>query len=312
MARALRLTDTLPDYKGLELKEIKAPVGEVNVRVKAAAVNYVDLLQSRGGHQHKPDLPFILGSDFAGERTDTGEPVWGMWRGAFADEIAVPEAAISPKPAGWSFAKAAAFGQPYLTALVALKRHAFLQPGEWLLVHGATAGVGAAAVDLGKRMGARVIATSSSDEKLAKIEELYAPDAVLNVKTDFRERVKEITGGGAHVVYDPVGGDIFTESLRCTRYFGRVLIIGFASGTIPQLQINYPLIKGLQIIGVRAGEYGRRFPEHGREDREHLAQIALEEQVSPHVHAEFALEDWREAFAMMERRDVIGRVVLRP
>ncbi|MEE4350973.1 MAG: NADPH:quinone oxidoreductase family protein [Pacificimonas sp.] len=310
--KSILLSDLSSDYSGVALTDSERPQGEVKIRVKAAAVNFVDMLQTRGGHQHKPDLPFILGSDFAGERMDTGEPVWGMARGAFAEEIAVPESAISPKPEGWSFAQAAAFGQPYLTALVALKRHAHLKPGEWLLVHGATAGVGAAAVDLGKQMGARVIATSSSDEKLARIQDFYAPDAVLNIGKGFREQVKDITGGGVHVVYDPVGGDVFGESLRCTRYFGRVLIVGFASGTIPDMKINYPLIKGLQIIGVRAGEYSRRFPQHGREDRIELGEIALAEKVQPHVDRVLPLSEWREAFRLMEERQVVGRVVLEP
>ena len=314
--RALLLTELLPDFKGLQLKDIASPkAGEdmVPVRVRAASLNFVDLLQSSGRHQHKPPVPSVLGSDFSGERMDTGEPVWGMARGgAFAEEIAVPAAALSPKPDSWSFAEAAAYGQPYLTALVTLKRHAFLEPGQWLLVHGASAGVGLAAVDLAKRMGIKVIATSGSDEKLAKVQELYGVDHVLNADEPFREKVKEITGGGAHAVYDPVGGDVFRESLRCTRYFGRLLIIGWTSGDIPDVKMNYPLIKGLQIVGVRAGEYGRHFPEHGAEDRQQLADMALNGEAQPHVHAALPLSEWREGFAMMERREVVGRVVLEP
>ena len=318
--RALILNDTQPDYAGVALEEVEAPHGAgLRIRVRAAAVTFVDLLMTSGGYQFKPPLPYGLGSDFAGEVLEAGggfevgDEVMGLARGgAFAEELRAAPETLMRKPAGWSMAEAAAFGQAYLTAYVALTRHAHLQPGEWLLVQGASGGVGLAAVDLGKRMGAKVIAASASDEKLSRIDAAYAPDAVLNVRGGFREQVKEITGGGAHVVYDPVGGDVFMESLRCTAYHGRVLIIGFASGTIPEVGMNYPLIKGLQMIGVRAGEYGRRFPDHAREDRAALAEMASCEDAAPHVHATFPLTEWRAAFETMDEREVVGRVVLEP
>lgn len=320
--RALTLIDTRPDYAGVVLDDRPQPepaAGEAIVKVRAAAVTFVDLLMSRGGYQFRPSLPYGLGSDFAGEvvtggeRFSAGAPIIGMHRGgAFAEYIAVPERDLMPKPDCWSFETAAGFGQAYLTAYVALVRHAHLRRGEWLLVHGASGGVGLAAVDLGMRMGAKVIAASASEEKLAAIERLHAPTALLNVRGGFREAVKALTGGGADVVYDPVGGAVFEESLRCTAYHGRVLIVGFAGGTIPSVPMNYPLIKGLQIIGVRAGEYGRRFPDHAREDRAALATIAAEGAARPHAHAAFPLSEWRRAFAMVEGRQVVGRVILLP
>jgi NADPH2:quinone reductase len=182
-----------------------------------------------------------------------------------------------------------------------------------VLVHGAAGGVGLAAVDLAKALGARVIAASASDAKLAAIQALYAPDAVVNVTGGFRDRVKEITGGrGADVIYDPVGGDVFDESVRCIAFNGRLLVIGFTSGRIPTVSVNMPLIKGFSVMGVRAGEYGRQFPEKGRENAEAVWRMADEGVISPHVHAALPLDRWREAFALLANRQVIGKAVLRP
>ncbi|MBV7256275.1 NADPH:quinone oxidoreductase family protein [Pacificimonas sp. WHA3] len=320
--RALILERTAADFAGLSLRDFPVPApaeGEVVVQVKAAAATFVDLLMCAGAYQFKPGLPYVLGGDFSGlvvgegTRFAAGDAVMGMNRGgAFATHIAVPERQLAPKPDAFDFAQAAAFGQSYLTAYVALVRHGGLAVGDWLLVHGASGGVGLAAVDLGRRMGAKIIATSASDEKLQLIDAEYAPDALLNIRGGFRERVKEITGGGADIVYDPVGADVFDESVRCVRYGGRYLIIGFAGGRIPTIAANYPLIKGFSLIGVRAGEHGRRFPDKGREDRIALSEIAASGGVSPHVHARFALEDWRAAFEMMKRREPVGRVILEP
>jgi NADPH2:quinone reductase len=201
----------------------------------------------------------------------------------------------------------------YLTAYVALVRRARLEPGEWVLVHGAAGGVGLAAVDLAKVMGAKVIATSASDEKLAVVMAEYAPDAVLNVTGGFREQVKAITGSaGADVIYDPVGGDVFDESVRCIGFDGRLLIIGFTSGRIPNISVNMPLIKGFSVMGVRAGEYGRQFPQKGLENSQAVWDLANSGAITPRVHAEYALEDWREAFDMLANRKVIGKVVIVP
>ena len=193
-----------------------------------------------------------------------------------------------------------------------LARGAAAASGEWLLVHGAAGGVGLAAVDLGKHLGAKVIAAASSDEKLKVIQEKYAPDAVINSSDGFREKVKEITNGGADVIYDPVGGDVFDESVRCIAFDGRLLVVGFASGRIPEVKVNMPLIKGFSIVGVRAGEYGRQFPEKGRENMEAVWKLIEDKSVTPHAHGVYSLDDWRKAFAEMEERRVVGRVIIDP
>ncbi|HWW26406.1 MAG TPA: zinc-binding dehydrogenase, partial [Caulobacter sp.] len=174
-------------------------------------------------------------------------------------------------------------------------------------------GVGLAAVDLAKALGARVIAASASDAKLAEIQRLYAPDAVVNVTGGFRERVKNITAGqGADVIYDPVGGDVFDESVRCIAFDGRLLVIGFTSGRIPTVSVNLPLIKGFSVMGVRAGEYGRRFPDKGRENVETVWRMADQGIIRPHVHAELGLGRWREAFDLLAGRRVVGKAVIAP
>ncbi|HKT53676.1 MAG TPA: NADPH:quinone oxidoreductase family protein [Caulobacteraceae bacterium] len=323
--RALVVEHLAPDYAGCGLKTVAAPEpgpGEVRVKVRAAAVNFPDLLMTRGEYQHKPPLPFIPGLEFAGEVEALGEGV-DHWRsgdavlgsarmGAFAEFTVAIAHALRPKPERLSFAEAAATGAAYLTAYVALVRRAAIAPGEWALIHGAAGGVGLAAVDLAKVLGAKVIAASASDEKLAAVAAAYAPDAVLNVTGGFREQVKALTGGrGADVIFDPVGGEVFDESARCIAFDGRLLIVGFTSGRIPQIGVNMPLIKGYSIMGVRAGEYGRQFPEKGRENLDAVWTLAAQGQIRPHVHAELPLEFWREAFDLLTRRRVIGKAVLR-
>ncbi len=324
--KALVVEALAPDFAGCALREIPTPTagpGEALVRIKAASVNFPDLLMTRGEYQLKPPLPFTPGLDFAGEVAGLGEGVSGLEigaavvggarTGAFAEFIVVPAKALKPKPARLSFGEAASYGAAYLTARVALVRRANLQPGEWVLVHGAAGGVGLAAVDLAKAMGARVIAASASDDKLAQVARLYAPDATVNVTGGFRDRVKEITGGrGVDVVYDPVGGDVFDESLRCLAFDGRLLVIGFTSGRIPTVSANIPLIKGISVMGVRAGEYGRQFPERGAEDQAAVWAMADAGTIRPHVHAQVPLERWREAFDLLAERRVVGKAVIVP
>lgn len=187
------------------------------------------------------------------------------------------------------------------------------QAGEWVLVHGAAGGVGLAAVDLARRLGCRVIAAGASDEKLALVAAEYAPDAMVNVTQGFRDQVKALTGGrGADVIYDPVGGDVFDESVRCIAFGGRLLSIGFTSGRIPSLPVNMALIKGFSLMGVRAGEFGRQFPELGRENLETIWRLADEGALRPRVHAELPLARWREAFDLLAHRGVVGKAVIRP
>ncbi len=324
--RALVVEELAPDYAGCVLKEVPTPdpgPGEVLVEVRAAAVNFPDLLQTRGEYQHKPPLPFIPGLEMSGvvakvgegvDRFKAGDAVVGGARvGGFSEMALTFAQGLRPKPEAFSFAQAAGFGAAYLTAYVALVRRAEVEPGEWVLVHGAAGGVGLACVDLGKVLGCRVIAASASDAKLAVVSAEYAPDATVNVTGGFRERVKAITGGrGADVIYDPVGGDVFDESVRCIAFNGRLLVIGFTSGRIPTVSVNMPLIKGFSVMGVRAGEYGRQFPERGRENSTAIWKMAAEGKLKPRVHAIYALGDWRAAFDSLADRSVIGKAVIVP
>ncbi|OHD05065.1 NADPH:quinone oxidoreductase family protein [Sphingopyxis sp. RIFCSPHIGHO2_12_FULL_65_19] len=324
--RAVQVRELLPNHAGTGLVDVPRPdpgPGEVRVRVRAAAINFPDLLMTGGGYQLKPDLPFVPGLEFAGEVDAVGTGVAG-WRagdavvggnrfGAMAEFCVVPAAALRAKPARLSWQEAAAYPVAYLTAYVALLRCARVEPGEWVLVHGAAGGVGLAAVDLAKAIGARVIAAASRAEKREAIARLYAPDAVIDGAPGFREAVRTLTGGaGADAIFDPVGGDVFDESTRCIAFGGRLLVVGFASGRIPEVSVNMPLIKGFSVVGVRAGEYGRRFPARGAENVAAIDALAADGKIRPHVHAAIDLADWREGFAMLERREVVGKVVLKP
>ena len=323
--RALVVEALLPDYAGCLVKEIPTPQpgpGEVLVRVRASAVNFPDLMQTRGEHQHKPPLPFVPGMELAGEVEAVGEgvtdfhpgdAVCGGGRGGMAEYAVLPAAGLRRKPDTLTFGQAAGYAVAYLTASVAFERCARLQPGEWVLIHGAAGGVGLAAVDLARIMGAKVIAASASDHKLAVIAAEYAPEATVNVTRGFRERVKDLTGGkGADVIYDPVGGDVFDESLRCIAFGGRILSIGFTSGRLPVLPVNIALIKGFSVHGVRAGEYGRQFPAKGRENNEAIWALAEAGLVKPRVDAEYPLDQWRAAFDSLADRKVIGKTIIRP
>jgi NADPH2:quinone reductase len=297
--------------------------GEVRVRVKAASVNFPDLLLTQGKYQLKLEPPFTPGMDFSGIIDKLGPGVTGPLRegtdvaggvraGAFAEFICVPVAGLQKKPPAMSFASAASYSAAYLTAYVALVRRANLQPGETLLVHGASGGVGLAAVDVGKLLGATVIATGGSDEKLDMVV-AHGADYAINVNQGFRDKVKTLTKGrGADVIFDPVGGDVFDESVRCIAFDGRLLVIGFTSGRIATVSTNMPLIKGFSVVGVRAGEYGRQFPEKGRENVDTIWQWARDGKVNPRVHAEVPLEAAMDAFAMLWNRKVVGKVVVTP
>jgi NADPH2:quinone reductase len=210
-----------------------------------------------------------------------------------------------------SMPQAAAYPAAYTTAHVALIERGTLKAGEWLLVHGASGGVGMAAIDVGRILGARIIATTGSSEKVAALKAYGAEEVI--VLPGFRERVKALTGGrGADVIFDPVGGDVFDESTRCIAFAGRLLVVGFAGGRIADVATNIPLIKGFSVVGVRAGEYGRQFPSEGRRIREAIWRWAAEGVTRPAVFAELPLDRWREAFALMRDRGLVGKVVLKP
>ena len=311
------------DIGTLNVEDVELPPlgpGEARVRLRAAAVNFPDILTVQGKYQHKPALPFIPGTEGAGDVVALGDGVTNVkvrdrvivgGLGCYAEEIQVPAVTLRPIPAGIGYVEAASFTVTYLTAYVALVRRARLEAGEWLLVHGAAGGVGLAAVDLGKHIGAKVIATASTDAKRAFLND-YGADHVLP-SSGFREAVKEITGGdGANVIYDPVGGDVFDESTRCIAFDGRITIIGFTSGRIPQIGMNMPLIKGYSILGVRAGEYGRKFPEKGRQNMFAITKLLAEKKIHPHIHARFPLSQAVDAMRTLQDRSVIGKVVIEP
>ncbi len=322
--RALVVEALLPGYAGCAVRSLPIPVpgpGDVRVKVKAASVNFPDLLMTRGEYQFKPSLPFTPGMEFSGfveavgndvDPSLIGQPVIGGTRcGAMAQYVIVSPAALRPKPGNLTFAQAAAYPATYLTAYVSLVRKAAVQPGEWVLVQGAAGGVGLACVDLAKRLGAKVIAAGSAPEKLTKVAALYQPEATIDIRQGFREQVKALTGGrGADVICDPVGGDVFDESTRCIAFDGRLLVIGFTSGRIPTVSVNMPLIKGFSVIGVRAGEYGRQFPDRGAENVAAIDALAASGAITPHVHAEFGLDDWRGAFDSLAKRQVVGKSVI--
>jgi NADPH2:quinone reductase len=312
------------DIGTLKLEDVTLPAlgaNEARVRVRAASVNFPDILMVQGKYQHRPELPFTVGGEFAGDVIAVGDAVTnvtvgdrvvgGGFQGAFAQENQLAATALRKIPGGASYAEAASFTTAYLTAYVALVRRGELEAGETLLVHGAAGGVGLAAVDLGRVYGAKVIATASSDAKRSFLKD-YGADLVLP-SSGFREAVKEFTGGhGADVIYDPVGGDVFDESVRCINFNGRLLVIGFTSGRIPTIAANMPLIKGFSVVGVRAGEYGRKNPTKGRENIAAIDALLAEKKIRPHIHASFPLADALDAMRTLETRTVIGKTIIEP
>jgi len=317
------------DIGSVALREIELPEpgpGEVRVRLKACAVNFPDLLMIQGKYQFKPPLPFAPGGEAAGDIEACGPGVTdfkegdavvvGMRYGGYAEAVNVEVAQARPIPGSMDYAKAASYQTAYLTAYVALYRRGELKPGETLLVNGATGGVGMAAVDIGKYFGANVIATGGRDDKLAVVASRGADHVINYTQSDgslggFRDEVKALTDGrGADVIYDPVGGDVFDESMRCVNWGGRILTIGFTSGRWPQAPVNLILIKGISVIGVRAGEYGRRDPVRGRENSETLYELAKNGDIDPYISHALPLEQAVGAMRLLENRDVIGKAVV--
>lgn len=323
--KALVVSSLSPDLSGVDLQDLPIPVrspGEVLVRVRAASLNFPDLLMTRGEYQLKPPLPFVAGLEFAGEVLEAdadcglapGDAVYGGNKtGAFAEYAAVPARAVTRMPHGIGFPAAAALGAAYGTAYTGLVEIGELKAGQWVLIHGASGGVGLAAVELAKRLGAHVIATTGSPEKVARLKAASEADAVILAEGRFRGQVAELTRGAlCDLVYDPVGGDIFDESTRCVAFGGKLLVIGFAGGRIANISTNIPLIKGFSVVGVRAGEYARRFPDRGRAIREAVATLAADGRLNPHIDRTLPLENWREAYKAMADRRIVGKIVLEP
>ena len=320
--KAVLVTALSPDLSGVELAEVERPRGEVVVRMRAASLNYPDLLMTRGEYQFKPEPPFIAGLEMAGEVVEAapgsgfavGDRVRGGAKtGAFAEYVALPASALRHMPEGMDFPAAAAMGAAYHTAYVALVEIGGLQAGQTVLVHGASGGVGLAACDLARALGARVIAASHREDKLEMLRAVARPDAAILNTGRFREDTARLTDGRlCDLVFDPVGGDVFDESTRCVTFGGKLLVIGFVSGRIPEIAVNIPLIKGFSVVGVRAGEYARRFPQRGEHVARAIDTLASEGRIAPHVDCTLPLTSWREAFEQMERGDIVGKLVLEP
>ncbi len=323
--KALQVQRLSDDLTGTVLVDLPTPArrpGEVLVRVAAASLNYPDLLMTRGAYQFKPEPPFVSGLECAGEVVEADAAsgfaagtlvMGGNKTGAFAEYASLPAAALSPVPAGLDCAQGAAMGAAYTTAYTGLVELGGLAAGQSVLVHGASGGVGLAACDLARALGARVIAATGVEGKRAAIAATVSPAAVILAHGRFREEVSALTGGKlADIVFDPVGGDVFDESTRCVAFGGKLVVVGFTSGRIAQVPANIPLIKGFSIVGLRAGEYARRFPERGRAIAQAISALAQEGKIRPVIDRVLPLSRWHEGFAAMNRRELVGKVVFEP
>jgi NADPH2:quinone reductase len=295
--------------------------GYVRVRVEAAGVNFPDTLMVQGKYQVKPPLPFVPGAELAGVVESVGEGVTdfapgtrviGMvGQGAFADVANIRVSRLLARPDSMDAVIAAGFSMTYGTSMHALKQRAQLKAGETLLVLGASGGVGLAAVELGKAMGATVIAAASSDEKLA-VAKTAGADHLVNYSTSsLKDSVKELTGGkGVDVVYDPVGGDLLEEAVRVTGWEGRVLIVGFASGTIPRVPANLMLLKGSALVGVFYGTFRDKDPAGNRANFAQMFEWFEQGKLKPLVSQTMELERVVDAFNILQGRGAIGKIVL--
>lgn len=305
----------------LSLEDVSSPrlkEGHVKVAVHACGVNFADTLLIQGNYQVRPDPPFSPGLEVAGEVMACGKGVSGLMPGdrvmavvsygGYAEEVVVPAMAVIPLPPTMDFVTAAGFPVAYGTSHLALTHRARLKAGENLLVHGASGGVGLTAVEIGKHLGARVIATAGSMEKL-KIAAAYGADHLIDYsREDIREQVKAL--GGADVVYDPVGGDVFEASLRCINWEGRILIVGFASGQIPRPAANLLLVKNCAVIGLYWGAYMWRNPGLMHQSLAELLSWYAQGLLKPHVSQTFPLAQARDALVELLERRTTGKVVI--
>jgi NADPH:quinone reductase len=310
----------------LEYVEVPDPEpgpGQVLVETRAMGCNFPDILMVQGKYQVKPPLPFSPGHEIAGVVRAVGAGITGVrpgerviasleW-GGYAERAVTAAERVYPIPDALPFDQAAAFFVVYQTGYSALVRRAALQPGEWLLVHGAAGGVGLAAVQLGKALGARVIATAGTPEKL-EIARQSGADVLIDYRTeDWVERVKAVTGGeGANVIYDPVGGDVFDGSTKCLAFEGRLLTIGFAGGRIPTVAVNRLLLKNISVVGVHWGYYQRRGSPLVQEWMDALLKLYDQGRIRPVIYRAYPLRDAAAALRALAARESYGKVVLVP
>jgi NADPH:quinone reductase len=310
---------------GISIKEIGLPgilPGEVRVKIGAAAIGFVDGLKVQGLYQTKDPLPFVPGTEFAGvvdavadnvQAFKPGMPVIGMARsGGLAEYISVPSTALKVLPEQVAAEAGASFQANYLTGLYALGERAYLREGETLLVLGAAGGVGIAAVQLGKLLGARVIAAASTPEKREFARGFGADDVIDYTQPDWRDTLKTLTGGhGPDVIFDPVGGEVALQAFRSIAWRGRHLVVGFASGTIPALAFNLPLLKGGALLGVDLAQIQRREPEvHARLIAQLFSWLASSK-LNPVVGKVVPFENFREAFKTMQSRSALGKMIVK-
>jgi NADPH2:quinone reductase len=306
-----------------QLPPLVAGEGEVVIRVRAAGVNFPDSLIIQNQYQIKPPLPFSPGGELAGEITAVGPGVpperlgqaviaFTAW-GAFAEQAVVPQDRLIPIPEGMPFDVAGSFLMTYGTCYHALRDRGALAPGETVLVLGAAGGIGLAAVEIAKALGARVIAAASSDEKLAVCRE-HGADELINYRDqDLRERLKALTQGrGVDLVCDPVGGAYSEPALRAMAWRGRYLVIGFADGNIPRIALNLPLLKGCSVVGVFWGDFVRREPEAAQRDLQELVALYRAGRIHPHISARYPLDQVPQALRALMARQVSGKAVVVP
>ena len=315
----------------LTLEDIPAPgpgPGEVRIRVRACSINYPDLLAVAGKYQAPPALPFSPGMEIAGEVIECGPGVAGpapgtrvmalLSSGGLREEAIAKAQSCTPLPDSMDDATAAALTVTYGTAYHALVDRARLVAGETLLVLGASGGVGTAAIDIGRTLGARVIATSASDAKLARLREIYAVDETVNYTTleaPFKDRINAMTGGrGADVIFDPVGGELFQQCMRCVAWAGRILVIGFAADAdnLPQARTNLLLLKGSSLVGVYWGRLTQEDPARARACIDALFRLHADGRITPHISHRFPLERAVAALQTLAHSEVIGKCVVLP
>lgn len=310
-----------PETMRLEsVPDPKPGAGEVLIRNRACSLNFFDVLQVQGKYQVKPPLPFAPGAEVAGvveavgegvTRYEPGDPVVAVpFVNGMAEMTLAKETVTYPLPRGMGFPEAAAMPVVYQTSFFGLRDRGQLQAGEWLLVHAGASGVGMAAIQLGRAWGARVIATAGSGDKLAFARAQGAEITLDYTDASWVEQVKQITGRGADVIYDPVGGDVFDLSTRCIAPMGRLLVVGFASGRIPSVAANRVLLKNMSVVGVLWGNHIAAHPEYAASTHAELSRMWEAGQVRPVVGSTYRLDELVEAFAAMAGRRVLGKVVV--
>ncbi|MCU1604892.1 MAG: putative alcohol dehydrogenase, zinc-containing [Modestobacter sp.] len=317
--RAWRVHSLGDPAEVMSLDEVDQPTpgnGQVLVKVLAAGLNFPDVLMAQGQYQERPPLPFTPGLELCGEVVGTGQRVLGSpagGPGAFAEYALMDAAAAWPVPEGMSDEQAASLYLTYQTGYVGLHRRAHLQAGEWLLVHAGAGGVGTAAIQLGKAAGAKVIATAGGPRKVEVCRELGADHVIDYTADDFVPIVKEVTGGhGADVIYDPVGGDVFDKSRKCIAFEGRLVVVGFTSGRIPEAPANHLLVKNYSVVGLHWGLYRKHDPAVFGQVHDQLTRLVEEGSIDPLVGEVLPLDQAPQALAKLADRSTVGKVVLVP